>query len=32
VRTPDLLNEEGKTPASTSDMGDAILGALDASL
>jgi len=32
VRTPDLLNEEGKTPASTSEMGDAILAALDASL
>jgi 3-isopropylmalate dehydrogenase len=32
VRTPDLLNEEGKTPASTRDMGDAILAALDASL
>ncbi len=32
VRTPDLLNEEGKTPASTAEMGDAILAALDASL
>ncbi|OIP83206.1 MAG: 3-isopropylmalate dehydrogenase [Rhodobacterales bacterium CG2_30_65_12] len=32
VRTADLLNEEGKMPATTSQMGDAILAALDASL
>jgi 3-isopropylmalate dehydrogenase len=32
VRTPDLLGEEGKTPASTAEMGSAILAALDASL
>jgi 3-isopropylmalate dehydrogenase len=32
VRTADLLQAEGKTPASTSEMGDAILGALDRSL
>ena len=31
-RTADLLGEEGVTPVSTSEMGDAILGALDASL
>lgn len=32
VRTADLLGEEGVTPVSTSEMGDAILAALDASL
>ena len=32
ARTADLLGEEGVTPLSTSEMGDAILGALDASL
>jgi 3-isopropylmalate dehydrogenase len=32
VRTPDLLNEDGKAPATTTEMGDAILAALDASL
>jgi 3-isopropylmalate dehydrogenase len=32
VRTADLLGEEGRTPVSTSGMGDAILAALDASL
>ena len=31
-RTADLLGEEGVTPVSTSEMGDAILGALNASL
>ncbi|MBV7379895.1 3-isopropylmalate dehydrogenase [Maritimibacter dapengensis] len=31
-RTADLLGDEGVTPVSTSDMGDAILAALDASL
>ncbi len=32
ARTADLLGEEGVTPLSTSEMGDAILGALDVSL
>ena len=32
VRTADLLGEEGVTPVSTSEMGDAVLAALDASL
>ena len=32
VRTADLLGEEGVTPVSTSEMGDAVIGALDASL
>ncbi len=32
VRTADLLGEEGVTPVSTTEMGDAILAALDASL
>jgi len=32
VRTADLLNDEGVTPASTSDMGNAVIAALDASL
>ncbi|PWE33617.1 3-isopropylmalate dehydrogenase [Maritimibacter sp. 55A14] len=32
LRTADLLGEEGVTPVSTSEMGDAILGALDAGL
>ena len=32
LRTADLLGEEGATPVSTSEMGDAIMGALDASL
>ncbi len=31
-RTADLLGEEGVTPVSTTEMGDAILAALDASL
>ena len=32
IRTADLLNVEGATPASTSQMGDAVIAALDASL
>ncbi len=32
VRTGDLLNEEGIKPVSTSEMGDAVIAALDASL
>ncbi len=32
LRTADLLGEEGVTPVSTTDMGDAIVAALDASL
>ncbi|MGH1330336.1 MAG: 3-isopropylmalate dehydrogenase [Paracoccaceae bacterium] len=32
VRTADLLNDEGITPATTSEMGDAVLEALNASL
>lgn len=32
VRTPDLLQSEGAKPATTREMGDAILAALDASL
>ncbi len=32
VRTPDLMQAEGASPASTAEMGDAILAALDASL
>ncbi|MBV0913700.1 3-isopropylmalate dehydrogenase [Anianabacter salinae] len=32
VRTADLLGEDGRTPVSTSQMGDAIVAALDASL
>ena len=32
VRTGDLLGEEGVDPVSTGEMGDAIIGALDASL
>ncbi|MEX0283922.1 MAG: 3-isopropylmalate dehydrogenase [Paracoccaceae bacterium] len=32
LRTPDLLGEEGVSPVSTAEMGDAILAALDASL
>ncbi|MBL4768580.1 MAG: 3-isopropylmalate dehydrogenase [Rhodobacteraceae bacterium] len=32
LRTADLLGEEGVTPVSTKEMGDAILAALDASL
>ncbi len=32
VRTADLLGEEGATPVSTTEMGDAILAKLDASL
>ncbi|PCJ08543.1 MAG: 3-isopropylmalate dehydrogenase [Rhodobacteraceae bacterium] len=32
LRTADLLGEDGVTPVSTSEMGDAILAALDASL
>jgi 3-isopropylmalate dehydrogenase len=31
-RTPDLLGEEGATPVTTAEMGDAILAALDESL
>jgi len=32
LRTADLLGEEGATPVSTGEMGDAIVSALDASL
>lgn len=32
ARTADLMGEDGGTPISTTEMGDAILGALDASL
>jgi 3-isopropylmalate dehydrogenase len=32
VRTADLLGEEGMTPVSTSEMGDAIIAALNESL
>lgn len=32
VRTADLMGEDGGTPVSTTEMGDAILAALDASL
>ncbi len=32
LRTADLIGEEGRTPVSTSEMGDAILAKLDASL
>jgi 3-isopropylmalate dehydrogenase len=32
VRTADLLNVEGATPASTVEMGDAVIAALDAGL
>ena len=32
VRTPDLMQSEGGTPASTSQMGDAVIAALEASL
>ena len=32
LRTADLLGEEGKSPVSTAEMGDAIVAALDASL
>ncbi|SFD65911.1 3-isopropylmalate dehydrogenase [Roseivivax sediminis] len=32
LRTPDLLGEENRAPVTTSEMGDAILAALDASL
>jgi 3-isopropylmalate dehydrogenase len=32
ARTPDLMGEEGGTPLSTAEMGDAILSELDASL
>jgi 3-isopropylmalate dehydrogenase len=32
LRTADLLGEEGATPVSTSEMGDAILAKLDASV
>ena len=32
ARTADLMGEEGGTPISTTEMGDAILKALDASL
>ena len=32
IRTADLLNVEGATPATTAEMGDAVIAALDASL
>ena len=32
VRTPDLLQSDGGTPATTAQMGDAVVAALDASL
>ena len=32
VRTPDLMQADGGTPATTSQMGDAVIAALDASL
>lgn len=32
VRTADLMQSDGGTPATTSQMGDAVIGALDASL
>ena len=32
VRTPDLMQAEGGSPASTAEMGDAVIRALDASL
>ena len=32
ARTPDLLGPDGGTPITTSEMGDAIVAALDASL
>ena len=32
VRTADLLQSDGQNPASTAEVGDAILAALDASL
>jgi 3-isopropylmalate dehydrogenase len=32
VRTPDLLQSDGATPATTSEMGDAVIAALEASL
>ena len=32
VRTPDLLQSDGGTPATTAQMGDAVIAALDASL
>jgi 3-isopropylmalate dehydrogenase len=32
VRTADLLADEGVTPVTTTEMGDAILAKLDASL
>ena len=32
VRTADLMQAEGGTPATTAEMGDAVIGALDASL
>jgi 3-isopropylmalate dehydrogenase len=32
LRTADLLGEEGVQPVSTSEMGDAIVAALDASV
>jgi len=32
LRTADLLGEEGATPVTTSEMGDAVVAALDASL
>ena len=32
LRTADLMGPDGGTPVSTAGMGDAIIGALDASL
>jgi 3-isopropylmalate dehydrogenase len=32
VRTADLMGPDGGTPVSTSDMGDAVLAALDATV
>jgi len=32
IRTPDLMGVEGGTPVTTSEMGDAVIAALDASL
>ena len=32
VRTADLLQSDGATPATTSEMGDAVIAALNASL
>ena len=32
LRTPDLMQKEGSTPATTSEMGDAVIAELEASL